>query len=57
MTYLNARDIADSAAESAQIARSHYSDPSHYADRMLADAVEKLAKAVGELARSHHNAS
>ena len=50
MTNINARSLAASAAQSAQIAQSHYSDPSQYADRMLADAVSKLAQAISALA-------
>jgi hypothetical protein len=57
MTYLSAKSLADGAAQSARIAQSHYSDPNQYADRMLADAVVKLAQAVAELAGSHHRAS
>jgi len=57
MTYLSAKTLADAAAQSARIAQSQYSDPSQYADRMLADAVVKLAQAVAELAGPHHRAS
>jgi hypothetical protein len=52
MSYFNAKALADSAAQSAVIARTHYGGETEYGDRMMADAVEKLARAVATLAAS-----
>lgn len=50
MSYFNAKTLADSAAQSAAIARTQYGGETDYGDRMMADATEKLARAVAALA-------
>jgi hypothetical protein len=52
MSYISAAQHADRAAEMAASARRHAADHDHSA-RALADAVEEIAKAIAELARTH----
>lgn len=52
MSYIGATEHADRAAEVAASARRRAADDD-YATRALADAVEEIAKAIAELARTH----
>ncbi|MFC9838965.1 hypothetical protein ACFVKB_34935 [Rhodococcus sp. NPDC127530] len=53
MTYLEAANFADKAVDSARNAKAQADDPTMH----LADAVQYLAQAVGELARQAHRAN
>ena len=52
MSYTRAAEHADRAAELAAYARHHAIDDDHVT-RALADAVQEIAKAIAELARTH----
>ena len=55
MTFFQAGKLADSAAYKARQAANAAGSDQY--QRSMADAVQELAKAVGELAREHHRST